>query len=119
MSTKAMYDLKETLCGDLEQYARKGSLTKNDLETVNLVTDTINNLEKISMREEQGSSYGEGNWNANGSYSNGMGMDGMYAGRRGSSVDGGNGYSGRNRRNYSGEADGMEYMDSRMRREMY
>ena len=117
MSTKAMYDLRESLCADLDQYARKGSLTKNDLETVNLVTDTIKNLDKINMMEETGSSYGEGEWNANGSYSNGMGMGGRYSGRRGNSRDGGNGYSGRNRMNHNGDDD-MDYMESRMRREM-
>lgn len=122
MSSKAMYDLKEMLCTDLDQYARKGSLTRNDLDTVNVITETIKNISKITMMEEEGSSYGVGNWNANGSYSNGrmpMPSDG-YSGRR--YIDGGmnydNGNSGRRyqRSNYSNDSEDME---SRMRREMY
>lgn len=117
MNAKAMYDLKETLCTNLEQYARKDSLTRNDLDTVHMLTDTIKNVDKISMMEEEGSSYGMGNWNANGSYGsydNGMSY-GRSSGRRGSR-DGGN-YSGTNYsgNNYSNEAYDMQ---DRMRREM-
>ena len=85
-----------------------------------MITDTIKNLDKITTMEEEGYSYGMGDWNANGSYSNGrMPMtDGMYSGRRGrSSRDGG--YQNRTNRNYSNDADDMEYMENRMRREMY
>lgn len=120
MGTKAMFDIKEMLCSDLDQYARKGSLTKNDLDTVHMITDTIKNLDKITMIEEEGYSYGEGNWNANGSYSNGMPMsDGRYSGRRMSYGDNGNTNSGRRymRNNYSNDSADMEYAD-RMRREM-
>lgn len=125
MSTKAMYDIKEMLCTDLEQYARKGSLTRNDLDTVHLITDTIKNVDKITMVEEEGYSYGEGNWNANGSYSNGMPMsDGRYSGRRVNyrMEEGGNTMSGRRymRNNYSNDSyDNMDNAESRMRREMY
>lgn len=122
MSTKAMYDLKEMLCTDLDQYARKGSLTRNDLDTVHMITDTIKNLEKISMMGEEGYSYGDGNWTANGSYSNGrMPMSDGYSGRRGMSrreMDMDTTTSGRRymRNNYSNDAEDME---NRMRREMY
>lgn len=119
MSTKAMYDIKETLCADLDQYARKGSLTKNDLDTVHMITDTIKNLDKISMMEEEGSSYGDGMWNANGSYSNGrMPMSTMNSGRN---YNYENGNSGRRymRNNYSNDSEPMENMENRMRREMY
>lgn len=113
MSAKTMYDLKETLCENLDQYAKKDALTRNDLDTVHMLTDTIKNIDKISTMEEEGYSYGEGNWNANGSYSNGMRMndDMMYSGRRGRR-SGAGGYMGNN---YSGNDD----MESRMRREMY
>lgn len=99
MNTKSMYDLKETLCANLEQYARKDNLTRNDLDTVHMLTDTIKNVDKISMMEEEGNSYGMGRWDANGSYSNGMMPNMRTSGRRG----------------YSHDADDMEY---RMRREM-
>lgn len=113
MSAKAMYDLRETLCTNLDQYARKDNLTRNDLDTVHMLTDTIKNVDKITMMEEEGNSYGMGRWDANGSYSNGMPMSyGRNSGRR-SSRDGGN-YSGNNG-NYSNDAYDME---NRMRREM-
>lgn len=114
-----MYDLRETLCTDLDQYAKKGSMTRNDLDTVHMITDTIKNLDKITMMEEEGSSYGEGRWTADGSYSNGrMPMqDGRYSGRRYRDEYEGNS-SGRRymRNNYSNDSEDME---SRTRREMY
>lgn len=110
MSAKAMYDLRETLCTNLDQYARKESLTRNDLDTVHMLTDTIKNVDKITMMEEEGNSYGMGRWDANGSYSNGMPYGGRTSGRRGSR-DGGN-YPANN---YNNDAYDME---SRMRREM-
>lgn len=122
MSAKSMYDLRESLCTDLDQYAKKGSLTRNDLDTVHMITDTIKNLDKITMMEEEGSSYGMGNWNANGSYSNGrmyMPDEMMNSGRRYRNMNGEyeNTNSGRRymRNNYSNDGEDME---SRMRREM-
>lgn len=123
MSTKAMYDIKDMLCTDLDQYAKKGSLTRNDLDTVHMITDTIKNLDKIATMEEEGYSYGDGNWNANGSYSNGrMPMsDERYSGRRYRENMNENTNSGRRymRNNYSNDSNDMEYMENRMRREMY
>lgn len=107
MSAKAMYDLRENLCTNLDQYARKESLTRNDLDTVNTLSSAIKNLDKITMMEEEGNSYGMGRWDANGSYSNGMPI--RTSGRRGSR-DGGN---------YSGTYVNDPYdMENRMHREM-
>lgn len=97
-----MYDLRETLCTNLDQYARKESLTRNDLDTVNMLTNAVKNLDKITMMEEEGNSYGMGRWDANGSYSNGMRMSGRRSSRDGM--------------NYSG-TDAYD-MENRMRREM-
>lgn len=123
MNTKVMYDIKEILCTDLNQYAGKGSLTKNDLDTVHMITDTIKNIDKITMLEEEGYSYGEGHWDANGSYSNGMPMSGdRYPMRRRNYGDEyGATNSGRRymRNNYSNDSDDIEMMENRMRREMY
>lgn len=83
----------------LKKKGYEENLTRNDLDTVNVLTNTIKNIDKLTM-SEQGSFYGMGDWTANGSYSNGMPMN--YSGRRG--------------RGYSHEADDPEY---RMRREMY
>lgn len=107
MSAKAMYNLRETLCTNLDQYARKESLTRNDLDTVNMLTNAVKNLDKITEMEEQGNSYGMGRWNADGSYSNGMPVNyGRTSGRRGSR-DGGD---------YTNDA--YDNMENRMRREM-
>lgn len=46
--------LKEMLCKDLEQYANKGKLAGVELELVWKLTDTIKNLGKIEMLEEEG-----------------------------------------------------------------
>lgn len=112
MNTKLMYDLKETLCANMEQYAKKDNLSRNDLDTVHMLTDTIKNIDKITAMEEQGYSYGMGDWNANGTYSNGMmpmshGRGQSYGDDRMSGRRSGN--------NYSNDAYDME---NRMRREM-
>ena len=44
--------LKEMLCKELEQYANKGKLAGVELEIVWKLTDTIKNLGKIEMLEE-------------------------------------------------------------------
>ena len=45
--------LKEMLCKELEQYANKGKLAGVELELVWKLTDTIKNLGKIEMLEEE------------------------------------------------------------------
>ena len=49
-----MHDLKEKLCDELEEIARKGELGAGDLEIVHKLTDTIKNLDKIEMLEDGG-----------------------------------------------------------------
>ena len=44
--------MKEMLCKELEQYANKGKLAGVELEIVWKLTDTIKNLGKIEMLEE-------------------------------------------------------------------
>lgn len=120
MDARMMYDLEENLCKDIEPYAKKGSLTRNDLETVFYLTGAVKNLKKISMMEEEGSSYGMGEWNAMGSYSGRMPMsqNGRYSNRR-MSYDGDYNNSGRrnSRDGYNSEADGDMYDRMRMRME--
>lgn len=87
MSAKAMHEGKEMLCKEFEELIRKGSISKSDLPAIEQLTTSIKNLMKISEMEEDGYSYGMGEWNANGGYSN-----------RGYSNDG---YSNRNYGNYS------------------
>ena len=63
--------IKKMLCNELDEYAMKGKLTMADLEAVHKLSDTIKNLDKIMMLEEDG----EGGM----SYDNDM----MYSERRG------------------------------------
>ena len=49
-----LYDLKEKLCKELEEYAQKSNMNAGDLEMVHKLTDTIKNVDKIMMLEEGG-----------------------------------------------------------------
>ena len=79
MSKRAMEDLRATLCGELEEIARKPELGAGDLEIVHKLTDTIKNIDKIEMLDESGYSR-DGDWDANirGTYNRGS----SYRGRR-------------------------------------
>jgi hypothetical protein len=52
MDMKAMHELKEMLCKELDKIAMKGELTAGGLETVHKLTDTIKNIDKIMMLED-------------------------------------------------------------------
>lgn len=73
-----MHELKEKLCEELEEIARKGDLGAGDLEIVHKLTDTIKNIDKIETLEEDDGYSRAGNWEAD--------MRGTYA--RGSSYRG-------------------------------
>lgn len=74
-----MHELKEKLCDELEEIARKGDLGAGDLEIVHKLTDTIKNLDKIEMLEDGGYSQA-GDWEADmrGTYGRGS----SYRGRK-------------------------------------
>ena len=59
MSKKAMYDLRNMLCDELDELARKGELGAGDLEIAHKITDTIKNIDKIEMMEDDGYSRDE------------------------------------------------------------
>lgn len=63
-----MEELKEMLCDELDKIVDKGTVSMSDLEIVHKLTDTIKNIGKIEMQEEQGYS-SDGGWNASGTYS--------------------------------------------------
>lgn len=76
MSKEALYELKEMLCRELEEYLAKGELSKGDLEPICKITKSVKNLCKILMMEEDGrgreDGYGrsndysrDGEWSAN------------------------------------------------------
>ena len=86
MSKRVLYDLKDMLCAELDEIGKKGEMSAGDLETVHKLTDTIKNIDKIVMLEDDGYSRDEdysrdGDWSANmrGNYGRGS----SYA-RRGS-----------------------------------
>lgn len=80
MSKRVLYDLKDMLCAELDEIGKKGEMSAGDLETVHKMTDTIKNIDKIVMLEDDGYSR-DGDWSANmrGNYGRGS----SYA-RRGS-----------------------------------
>lgn len=82
---KSMYELREMLCKELDELTRKGELGAGDLEIAHKLTDTIKNIDKIEMLEDDGYSQRrysrDGEWEADmrGTYGRGH----SYA-RRGS-----------------------------------
>lgn len=70
-----LYDLKEKLCEELDEFARKQEMGAGDLEVIHKLTDTIKNIDKICMLEEEdgysqeggqgGGPYGRGSSYAN------------------------------------------------------
>lgn len=90
-----LYKLKETLMEELENLktTKTGDLQAGELEALHKLTDTIKNIDKICMLEDEGGYSGDGVWeaNMNGSYGRGSsyarggsrGDDGNYSGRRG------------------------------------
>lgn len=73
-----MHELKEKLCEELEEIARKPEMSAGDLEAAHKLTDTIKNIDKIVMLEEDNGYSRAGDWEAD--------MRGTYA--RGSSYRG-------------------------------
>ena len=70
MSKKAMYDLRNMLCDELDELARKGDLGAGDLEIAHKLTATIKNIDKIEMMEDDGYSR-DGEYSRDGDYSRG------------------------------------------------
>lgn len=51
------------LCYELDDIAEKGELSAGSLETLHKLTDTIKNIDKIEMLEENGYSYNTNPYN--------------------------------------------------------
>ena len=66
-----MHDLKEKLCDELEEIARKPEMSAGDLEAIHKLTDTIKNIDKIEMLEDGDGYSMDGDWEARGSYRGG------------------------------------------------
>ena len=77
--------IKKMLCKELDEYAMKQKLTVGDLDMIWKLTDTVKNLDKISMLEES-EGYSEERGGMRGrSYMHGSSYDDdmMYSERRG------------------------------------
>lgn len=91
-----LYKIKEALLGELDksETAKSGELKGGELEAIHKITDTIKNIDKICLLEEEGGysqegEYGNGSSYANrgkhyvrGHYSRDGGMDGYSSRRR-------------------------------------
>ena len=77
--------IKKMLCKELDEYAMKQKISGADLDMIWKLTDTVKNLDKIEMLEEE-SGYSEARGNTRGrSYMHGSSYDDdmMYSERRG------------------------------------
>lgn len=54
-----MHKIKKMLCKELEEYGDKKSLSSADVEMIHKLTDTVKNLDKISLLEESDDGYSE------------------------------------------------------------
>ncbi len=99
-----LYGLKDALMDGLDQFdtVKQGRLKMGELEALNLLTDTVKNVDKICMLEEDGGYSRAGEWEADirGNYGHGnsyrtrdsrgrYSRDGEMSYRRGYSRDGG------------------------------
>ena len=79
--------IKKMLCKELDEYAMKQKLTGGDLDMIWKLTDTVKNLDKIEMLEEESGGYSEarGGRGRGRSYMGGSSYDDdmMYSERRG------------------------------------
>lgn len=101
----ALYNLKDMLCKELEEYGEAGELTAGSLEIVDKLAHTIKNLDKIIWAKEE--EMGGGSYD--GGFDRGSYEDGSYRGSyRGGSYRGSyrdsydDGYSSRRGRNAMG-----------------
>lgn len=95
-----LYDLKDKLKVELDKIARKPELSAGDLEAAHKLTDTIKNIDKICMLEEDG--YSEGGYYDDGtSYGRGS----SYANRGKHYVRGHYSRDGRGGEDYSSRRD--------------
>ena len=83
-----MHDLKDLLCAELEDYAEKGKksgkMSMGDLESIHKLTDTVKNILKIDMLEDESGYSEDGHYMGEGriygtSYDDGMHRDGGYS----------------------------------------
>ena len=77
-----LYELKDKLCEELEEIARKPDMGPGDLELIHKLTDTIKNIGKIEMLEEEGGYSQDDGYDAGGGYGRGVSYARGRGGRR-------------------------------------
>jgi len=114
-----LYELKETLCKNLEEYGRKKDLKAGDLDVIDKLSHSIKNLDKIIEKyeeEEYSGARGRGSnarRDSRGRYSSAMGMmdrdgysmRGDYSNERGGYSNERGGYSNERGGNYSNRSE--------------
>lgn len=96
-----LYKLKETLCAELEEYAKKGKMSAGDLEIVDKLSHSIKNIDKIIEK------YDESEYSGAMGYSNRMNYGrGGYSNERGGRDGYSNERGGYSNENYSMARDG-------------
>ena len=69
---KELYELKDMLCRELEEYGKKGEITAGTLDVVDKLAHSIKNLDKIIEAYDDGYSgnypYRDGSYNDRGGY---------------------------------------------------
>ena len=108
-----MMDLKGLLCAELEEYAEKGmksgKMSMGDLETVHKLTDTVKNILKIGMLDEESGYSEDGHYMGEGRIY-GTSYESGYSERGGSSYARGRGrYAKRDSMGRYSRDDGMSY----------
>ena len=106
-----LYDLKDKLCEELEEIARKPDIGLGDLELIHKLTDTIKNIGKIEMLEE------EGGYSQEDGRDDGYGRGMSYARGRGGYNRGGRNIRRDSRGRYSrddGRSEMMEHLEMAM-----
>ena len=112
-----MHDLKDLLCAELEDYAEKGKkagkMSMGDVEVIHKLTDTVKNILKIDMLEEETGYSEDGHYMGEGRIYGTSYARGRTRAKRDSmgrySRDGGVSYRGGMRGGYSRD-DGKHYM---------
>lgn len=108
-----MHDLKDLLCAELEDYAEKGKksgkMSMGDLESIHKLTDTVKNILKIDMLEEESGYSEDGRYMGEGRIY-GTSYESGYSERGGSSYARGRGrYAKRDSMGRYSRDDGMSY----------
>lgn len=108
-----LYELKDMLCKELEEYGSK-ELNVGDLDVIDKLSHAIKNIDKIiEAYDEDGMSYDGGSYEGGVSYRRGGRSNRSYARGRGSNArrDSMGRYSSRGGRSNRSYDDGMSYAD--------